>query len=413
MPILSLLAKLGLDKTGFDTGLDAAGKKVTAFAGNLKSTLGSAFGAAAVTAAITQLTRSSIDFAANTVDVSEKLNITTREAQNYSLAAKLAGSDVQFLANKFEALRDNLRRAKEAGENPFAKFGFEARSAQEAIENLSAHIDKFGGFDEGQWEALSKVTGGPRGAGKMAQILRDISQARRRGLLMGPEEVERLDQARDTISVIGNNLTVLWGTFLSKVANARTAARSAGGAFGGSLFGTAISSLFSSKEVGGHKNYGVDESAIEMRLASEEAARVAHMRDQDELLKLEKETFELNERTRVSKLTTAERLNELLRERLTLEKNLIDTQEDDVGTHMMRRRLAQVNAELAGLEAKNLNAIGKRSTFSESAFGRIGAFTGAAASAALPPGAREQLAALTQIQQTLAMKGIVIKDVKR
>ena len=103
--IKHLTAVLGLDKTGFDAGIAAAGKQVNQFGAGLKSQLAGAFGATAFIA----LGRSAIEAADGIDELSERLGVTNKQAQEFSLAAKLGGSGSEFFATKFEKLRKSLR----------------------------------------------------------------------------------------------------------------------------------------------------------------------------------------------------------------------------------------------------------------------------------------------------------------
>src|SRR5262245_453523 len=100
MGLLSLIARLGLDKSGFNAGLTAANKQVSKFGGALKSQLAGAFSAAAVIA----YTKHLIDFGSKINDTATKLGVGTKELQEYTYAAQQNGAELEDVAKAFKAL---------------------------------------------------------------------------------------------------------------------------------------------------------------------------------------------------------------------------------------------------------------------------------------------------------------------
>jgi hypothetical protein len=390
--IKHLTAVLGLDKTGFDAGMAAAGKQVNQFGAGLKSSLAGAFGASAFIA----LGRSAIEAADGFDEMSERLGITNKQAQEFSLAAKLGGSDSEFFSTKFEKLRKSLREGIAKGENPLAAFGLDATADPvQAIEAL-ARIIQDTGLNAEQATAMVDLFG--KGAGRMVNVLGDLKNAKSGALFFSDNDIQSLKDADDLLTKIGKTAKVAF----SKVA-----------LFSTSLKGASFMSnpLLGALDIGGagkKKNATIDETGILERQAAAGAAAKVHMAEQDDLLKIQADANRIFEQNRVAKLTTEERMNELLKEQKTLRENLIGTEEDEIGTQMMRKRLAEVEAGI--ISGEKLKTPKGAFKINETAMGRIGAFTGAAASAALPPGQAQQLQQLQKIYDAMVIRGIVVRD---
>lgn len=87
MATLSLFAKLGLDKTGFDAGMKGASKQVEKFGRDIKSTIAGAF----TFAAVRQYIGGMVEAANRIKDFSEQSGFTTDEVQKLDDALKSSG----------------------------------------------------------------------------------------------------------------------------------------------------------------------------------------------------------------------------------------------------------------------------------------------------------------------------------
>jgi hypothetical protein len=397
MPILSLIAKLGLDKSGFDAGMDSAGKKVSRFGADLKSQIAGGFTLAAFAA----ITRETIAYADELEKLATRLNVTNQEAQQFAIAAKLGGADTEFFAGKWEKLQKAMAGAGGASGNPFEKFGIsldrlKSMNAPKVLQAMADNIQEFG-FNADKSIAAMEIFG--KGGGKMVNILRDLAQAKSGTLLFSDAEIARLKRADDLMTKLGNNAKVLFANLVGQLSTLK-------GNMG--VLNPLVGMLMPDSDIK-NKSSIPDGPTMEVSEEASNAAK-AHMKEQDEILKLEEETAKIESRNRFNKLSESEKLNELLKERLTLQENLIDTDPDDIGTAMMRKRLAEVNGEILGAEKKKGDAF----SIGESSIGRVGAFTGAASSAAFNASSGQaQLSALIELQRILSTKGIIVKDVKR
>lgn len=387
--IKHLTAVLGLDKTGFDAGMAAAGKQVNQFGAGLKSQLAGAFGASAFIA----LGKSAIEAADGIDELSERLGITNKQAQEFSLAAKLGGSDSEFFATKFEKLRKSLREGIAKGENPLAAFGLDSTADPvSAIESL-ANIISTTGLNAEQATAMVDLFG--KGAGRMVNVLGDLKNAKKGAFFFSDEDVQGLKTAADLIAKLGTTAEVAI-TKVVKLASRMTAVN---------LFGLDPFGLFKSEK----KTAPIDETGIlEEQARKEEAAKV-HMAIQDRILKINEQAEDIAKKNRDAGLSDEERLVELAAEREKIFERIAKTEEERAQKQL---DLAKNEAEIIGVSKVGPQ---KENRFhvNESAMGRIGAFTGAAASAALPPGQAQQLQQLKNIHDALVTKGIIVIDARR
>ena len=310
------------------------------------------------------------------------------------MAAKLGGADAEFFATKFEKLRKSLQEGIAKGENPLEAFGLEATADPVKALNEIDRVIREVGLSSSQTTALVELFG--KGAGKMVNILGDLENAKNGVLFFSDDEIGSLKEADDLLTKLGNTAKVAF----SKIAL-------------GSAQVAKFIALGPAALIGGETNkprVAIDETGILQNQADREQAAKIHMAEQDDLLKIQADANRIFEQNRVAKLSTEERMNELLEEQKTLRENLIGTEEDEIGTQMMRKRLAEVEAGI--ISAEKVKVPNGKFHINETAMGRIGAFTGAAAAASLPPGQAQQLQQLQKIHDALVIKGIIVKDAR-
>ncbi len=386
--IKHLTAVLGLDKSGFDAGMAAAGKQVNNFGAQLKGQLAGAFGATAFIA----LGKSAIEAADGIDELSERLGLTNQQTQEFSLAAKLGGADSEFFATKFEKLRKALRDGIAKGENPLSVFGLDSTSDPvRALEELARVFDETG-FNAEQATAMMDIFG--KGAGKVVNILGDLKNAKQGTIFFSDEEIQKLKDTADWFTKLGNNAKVAFAEIAS---GAVKAVNWLGVGLEKNVprFGGATPS----------KKSGIDETGIlERQAAAEEAAKV-HMAIQDRILKINKEAEDLAEKNRVEGLSTEERLLELAEAREKIFQRIAATEEERAQKQL---DLAKNEADIVNLSKTPAEKV-NHFKVNETAFGRIGAFTGAAAQAAEPQRQTEQL---RKIFDVMNGKGILVRDAR-
>lgn len=341
MSILSLIAKLNLDKTGFDAGMSAAGRQVAGFGADMKSRLAGAFGAGAMLA----LARETIEYGDSLKELAERLGISSLEAQQFAVAAKLGGSDMDFFALKFDKLKKAMSDAIGGGKNPFAAFGIglEQLSEMKAADVLKVLSDQISDVGLSADQAVKFVEIFGKGGGKMINILADLRNAKTGTIFFSDEDLERLNKADDKITKFKHNLKVGFAGILDILGTAYK------------ITGKLDDLLMGRKPAAAPKTTGIDEAQLLTNLEAEDEVRKVHMAIMERVLALDREAAKLEGDVHKAGLTEAQRKNELLKERVTLMENLrtmvgeLPAAEEE-GRAMMRKRLAEVNLDLARID---------------------------------------------------------------
>ena len=336
MGLLNLVGRISLDGGPFKQTLQGLKKEASSFGSVISGQLSGLVGAGAMIG----LAKSAIEAADKVDEVAERLGVSTLEAQQFALAAKLGGTEIDFFATKFEKLRDALRSGAAKGENPLAVFGIGATTdpavAMKGLSDLIIDV----GLSAEQSTAFVELMG--KGSGKLINVLGDLRNAKSGTLFFSDNDIESLKQADDFMTKIGNTAKVAF----SKIALFATSLR------GASTVSNPLLALIGAGGTKGAKGAGVNEAGILEAQAEAEAAAKIHMAEQDDLLKIQADANRIFEQNRIARLTTEERMNELLKEQKTLRENLLGTEEDEIGTQMMRKRLAEVESGILRGEKK-------------------------------------------------------------
>jgi hypothetical protein len=104
---LSLMARLGMDSTGFDRTLAAAEGKAT----KTFSSIGSKLAAVFSVGAITVQARKAIDFASRITDLSEALGVSAVRLQDMDFAARQSGASLDDMATAMRKLGEARAKA--------------------------------------------------------------------------------------------------------------------------------------------------------------------------------------------------------------------------------------------------------------------------------------------------------------
>lgn len=331
MPILSLLAKLGLDKTGFDTGMDNASKQVNKFGGDIKRQIAGGF----TIAALASVARHAMESAHKFTQMAKELNITTDQAQQLTAEADRTGQSISDLTKDADKLNETLARIG----------GGEVLFSREQIEELERARQVIGGFKNAVGQEMANLIENP-------------------GLLLKRMVYPLL--GTDTGDPERTELTGRQEAFLEKDAA---------------------------------KKRKTEHQEIERLEMIKRAAAI------------QKQADDATEKNRLAALSDEERMNELVQEREKIFQRIATNAEERAQKELDLRKN---EADLMSLsKTKPPTNSGNAFSIAESSFGRIGAFTGAAARAAMPPGIRELIASQTRLEQALTIKGIIVKDVKR
>lgn len=401
MAILSLLAKLGLDKTGFDAGMASASKTVAGFGADLKGRLGAAFGVGAMLA----LARETIAYGDSLKELGERLGVTSLEAQQFALASKLGGADAEFFATKFDKLKKAMSEAISGGKNPFAAFGLSVErlsqmKPSDVIRELADQMNAVG-VSADKNKPLVDIFG--KGASKMINILRDLENAKAGTIFFSDEDLKRLNRADDALTKLWHNTKVGAATaadFILRISKAM-----------GLLFsGSNLKDIFPPAT---KSPKGIDESQILTDLEAADEERKVHMAIMDRVLALDREAAKLEADAHKAGLTDAQRKNELLKERVTLMDNLrtmvgdLPAAEEEARA-MMRKRLAEVNLDLTRIDQQKPVAASRLFQIEHTKLGAIGGTLGNSGTRA----EQTQIDTLRQIKEMredLNRRGILVK----
>lgn len=224
-----IMAKLGLDSSGFKNGLKKAQHNVKSFTSGALSK----FGALAGVAGIGGLARAAIDLGSKISDMAVQLNIGTTELQTLEFAAREAGVEVGVMER---ALRNVQLRTQEAINGN--------KSYSEAFQRLGIDINEFNKLPtEGKLEAIAQAQAaatdqaaayndvaiilGQRAGPAMQEILQKLAgpdgfkgvedAAKSSGEVMDEETIAKMDLAADRIESFKRKATVMAGTLLTKI----------------------------------------------------------------------------------------------------------------------------------------------------------------------------------------------------
>lgn len=207
MALLSLVAKLGLDKTGFEQGLNSASKRVSSFGSGLKTALAGAFSIAAIGAFLRSLDQT----IGRIKDLSEQFSVTTDEVQNVDFALKQSGLAFEDLGQAMAKMGQARREAVEGGpgadelRKTFEKYGLtldQLNSPQmrnfDLLMKMSDAMSRMNLTAREQVEIQDLL--GPRAA-KLANVLANLTNTKPPSLFT-QEDIDRIDKASKSMDAL-------------------------------------------------------------------------------------------------------------------------------------------------------------------------------------------------------------------
>lgn len=259
MGLLTLIARLGLDTSGFDAGLNRSQSSASRFASRIRGSVGTALAGAFSVGALTALTKQTINYASHMRDLADRLGVNVEWLQQMQFAAVQAGASVDDLAGFMEKLA--VARGQAVGNpqgktaNAFKQFGIGAEALKTSP--LQALVDQIGkAFTTGNAQALIPALRevGGRGAGALtAAFTQGIEQGRQAaqaaGAVMSEELVDQLDEIDDGFARLAIQLKVGIAPAIIAVGNAISFLVNSTKQFGAMLGGASAQKL-SSKEIG-------------------------------------------------------------------------------------------------------------------------------------------------------------------
>lgn len=118
MALFSLMAKLGLDMSEFESGMKKAPKVAASAASSIKSYLAGAFSVGA----ITSIAKATLDYAGKIIDLAEAYDLTTVQIQKMQEAAAKNGVELSALTQATVKITEARKKATEGDVSAFNAF---------------------------------------------------------------------------------------------------------------------------------------------------------------------------------------------------------------------------------------------------------------------------------------------------
>lgn len=154
MAIFSLIAKLGLDGTAYESGLKRASSLTDKFRGSIGAQLGAALSVAAVASFVSKV----IETTDAIGDLSEQLNISTDDVQRLQVLASQTGVSFETMAKSITKVSQERLKAIEEGGKAREYFAALGISVSELNDKSISNI-----------ELITRMGQAHQGAGKSAQ----------------------------------------------------------------------------------------------------------------------------------------------------------------------------------------------------------------------------------------------------
>lgn len=230
MDLLDITAKLSLDSSSYDKGLDNAGKKATTFGGKVKKAFGLAVKAGAVVASgavalggtMVKLAGDTAKYGDNVDKMSQKIGISAKAYQQWDYVMKRSGTSVDNLKAGMKALSKQV----EAGSKDFEKLGISQKELKNASteEILEKTIKGLAGMKEGtERTALATKLLGKAGM-DMAPLLNQgtkaideqMEMAEKYGMVMSDKTVKASAKFTDSMTTLNGTVKGLKNRFMGE-----------------------------------------------------------------------------------------------------------------------------------------------------------------------------------------------------
>lgn len=221
MAIFSLLAKLGLDGTSFETNLKKSQSLAKSVGRDISGTLAGIF----AVDKLAQFGMEAINTAGKLQDLSTQLGVSAKFLQEMKFAADLGGSSLEEVSGALQKI--TVARGKALGGDQglldaFARFGITAAEIKSAkIEDIFLKIGRAFEGDANPQNLLTpfrELAG--RGAGALIPAMADglsdaADQAQRLGLVMSEQVIQTLDEANDRVEIMNKTMTAGIGSLMA------------------------------------------------------------------------------------------------------------------------------------------------------------------------------------------------------
>lgn len=223
MAIFSLLAKLGLDGTAFESGLKRSQSLAKGIGREISGTLASVF----TVDKLAQFGMEAVNTAGKLQDLSTQLGVSAEFLQEMKFAAEMGGASLEEVSGALQKI--TIARGKALGGDQglldaFARFGISAQEIKSAkIEEIFLKIGKAFEGDANPQNLLApfrELAG--RGAGSLIPAMADglseaADQAQRLGLVMSSQVIQTLDEANDRVEIMNKTMVAGMGSLTANV----------------------------------------------------------------------------------------------------------------------------------------------------------------------------------------------------
>src|SRR5436190_12893664 len=202
MGLMQLLVRLGLDATGYETGLKKAQSSAAGFGQDLKSHIGGKIKQAFSLESIEENIRRTFEYGCKVQDLSQRLGISTDAVQQWDYAMQQNGGSIESVAGFFEKLavaREKALKGNSQAIDGFRKLGVSMDQLRTGrLEDIATTISR--AFEQGDPQQLIaplREVGG-KAAGELIPAFRDgLAAALSEAPLISPKDIEALDRAGD------------------------------------------------------------------------------------------------------------------------------------------------------------------------------------------------------------------------
>jgi hypothetical protein len=213
---MALVAKVGLDKSAFSTGLSALQNEVKSFSSQVKNMLAGGFAVGSIFEGL----KGAIEKGGMLGDLAEKFGVAASAIQKLGNSASLSGGSVEDVAtalNKAAIKSQQAVAGNEALQASFAKIGLSlfdlARASPEQI--MMAFADAMAsGSIKGQEFALAVDLMGKSATNLLPMLSQGSAAIQAQGEAMGvwtDQTIANLKFADDQIKALGNTFTIAFG----------------------------------------------------------------------------------------------------------------------------------------------------------------------------------------------------------
>lgn len=210
MAIFSLIAKLGLDGTSFESGLKRAGSMTDKFRNSISAQLGAALSVAGIASFAAKVVQTADEIG----DLSEQLNITTDDVQRLQVLASQTGVSFEAMAKSITKVSQERLKAVEEGGKAREYFAALGISVAELNDRSISNIDLIRRMGQAHQEAgksaqtqsaMIEILG--EKAFKAAGAISKISEMGEINLI-SKEQIQAIGQMADRIDEVQRQMVV-------------------------------------------------------------------------------------------------------------------------------------------------------------------------------------------------------------